>query len=155
MNFTIYSPALVEVTLSADTSILADNDVAADFQEVTDFFANTRGTVTIHSLTLVDEDDQGVDLDILCSRTGGTLGTENSAVSITDANAREVQRVAAIAAADYVDLINSQIATKTNLDVIVNANGSSTSLWIGAVVRSGTPAFTAAGLKLRMYITRH
>ena len=152
--FTTYYPRCVEVTLTTFAGALADNDIAADFQEVTGFFSKAGECTTIHSMTLIDEDDQGQELDILCSRTGGTLGSEDAAVSISDANAREVQRVAAIATADYVDLIGCQIATKTNLDVIVGG-GDSTSLWIGAVVRSGTPTYTASGLKLRLYVTRH
>lgn len=148
------SISLVEVTLSTDTSIYANGDVLADFQEITNFFPVAGGTATIKSVTVIDEDDQGTALDLYVSRTGGTLGTENAAISISDANAREVQVLAVVLAADFVDTINSRIATKTKLDVIVGG-GASTSLWIGAVVRSGTPTYTASGLKLRMYVEKH
>lgn len=152
--YNTYYPRCIEFTFSCDASALADNDIAADFQEVTGFFSKAGETATIHSLTLIDETDQGVELDILCSRTGGTLGSENGAINISDANADEVQRVAAIATADYVDLINSQIATKTNLGVVVGG-GASTSLWFGLIVRSGTPTFTATSVKVKMYVTQH
>lgn len=150
-----YFPDLIEVTLSADTSIYANNDVLADFQEITDFFGSSGGRATIHSVTVIDEDDQGTALDLYVSRTGGTLGTENGAINITDANAREMQVLAIVAAADFVDTINNRVATKRNIDLPVVALAGSTSLYIGAVVRSGTPTYTAGGLKLRLYVTRH
>lgn len=155
MNFTTYYPRCIEVTLSADTSIYANNDVLADFQEITSFFRAPGECATIHSVTVIDEDDQGTALDLYVSRTGGTLGTENAAISISDANAREVQTLAVVAAADFRDMINSQIATKIISPGLVVGGGTSTSLWIGAVVRSGTPTYTASGLKLRMYVTQH
>ncbi len=153
--FNTYLPELIEVTLSADTSIFANNDIAADFQEVPGFFAKNGASATIHSITVIDGDDQGTALDIFGSRTGGTLGSENSGITISDANVAEVQVLAVVAAADFRDMINSMLCTKSNLGVTVSAAADSTSYYVGAVVRSGTPTYTAAGLKLRIWRTRH
>lgn len=155
MIYNTYYPRCIEVTLSTDTNIYASGDVLADFQEITGFFRVAGDTATIHSVTVIDEDDQGTALDLYVSRTGGTLGTENAAISISDANAREVQVLAIVAAGDFVDTINNRIATKIINPGLPVGGGASTSLWIGAVVRSGTPTYTATGLKLRIYATQH
>lgn len=155
MIYNTYYPRCFEVTLSADTSIYASGDVLADFQEITGFFRAAGQCATIHSVTVIDEDDQGTALDLYVSRTGGSLGTENAAISISDANAREVQTLAVVATGDFVDLIGSRVATKIINPGLPVGGGTSTSLWIGAVVRGGTPTYTASGLKLRIYATQH
>lgn len=136
------------VTLSLDTNAYADNDVLADMQEVTDFVRAEGGKALIYSVTVLDKDDQGQAMDIIISSGSGALGTENDAVSVSDANAEGMQAIS-IVAADYVDLINSQIATKTGINLVVEAAAGSTSIYVGAIVRSGTPTHTASGVQIR------
>jgi hypothetical protein len=100
---------------------------------------------------VLDKDDKGTALDILFLKTDVTIGTENSAVSISDANADEILGVVEIAAADYVDLVNSQIASKPNLSLVVESDSGSQSLYVAAISRAAS-TYTASGITLKIGI---
>jgi hypothetical protein len=145
---------LIPVTLTCDTSALADDDVIADTQEVANAF-NPEGFALLQSLILIDEDDQKQDVDILFFNGSGTLGTENSAASITDANARNYMGKVSILVADYMDLGGVSVAQSVNCGLILKAKDLATpSLYVAAVCRSGTPTYTASGLKLRLGLVK-
>ena len=143
---------IVPVTLSCDTSALADDDVIADAQAVANGL-NLTGFGLLQSLILIDEDDQKQDVDILFFSGSGALGTENSAASITDANAREYLGKVSIFIADYIDLGGVAVAQAANVGLLLKGiSGTPTTFYVGAICRSGTPTYTAAGLKLRLGI---
>ena len=141
---------VINVTLSLDTSAYASADVLADTQEVAYFFNNiVSGKARIESILILDEDHQAQSLDLVFLDANVSLGTENSAVSITDAHARNIVGLVKFLTTDYTDLVASQIAVKTGIDLIIK-NNSNASLWIAAICRSGTPTYTASGLKLKI-----
>lgn len=145
-----HSANVIEVTLVADTSAYANNDVLAVPQEVTGVFRQTGGRVKLTSVVVLDGDDQGTAIDLVFMNATGTLGTINSAISISDADALKIVGHLAVAAGDFKDYINSMIAVKTACELVMEAAAASTSLWVAAVVRSGTPTYTASGLKLKL-----
>lgn len=138
-----------DVTLSCDTGALGAGEVIADSQEIAGFFRKAGEAVELKSVTLIDEDDQGTAVDLIFMRALGVVGAENSVPSISDANSREIVGRISIAAADFTDLGGAREATKTNLGLIFKS-GATASLWVAAITRSGTPTYTAAGLKLRL-----
>lgn len=142
-----------EVTLTLDTSQYADGDVLAATQAVTGAARVNAGQVALQSIVLLDKDDQGVALDLVFLRTNVGIGTENAAVSVTDANADEILGVVEVAAADYVDLINSQLVTKTNVGILMDAAAATTSLFVAAISR-GTGTYTASGITLKIGLVR-
>ena len=75
------------LTLSLDTSAYANNDLLADTQELANAVKVNDGWGTIESLTVIDQDDQGQVFDVWILDANVTFGTENSAPSISDANA--------------------------------------------------------------------
>lgn len=141
---------LAEVTLSLDTVAYADGDVLADTQEITNFFDVLGGSAKLTSVQVNDEDDQGTALDLIFLRSNVSLGTENAAPSITDANAREIIGRLSIATSDFIDLGGVRVATKSNVGLILSAAAGSNSLWIGAITRGGTPTYTAAGIRVKL-----
>lgn len=141
--------AVLEVTLSLDTAAYADGDVLADTQTVTNAFKIPGGRMILQSVTVLDEDDQGQAFDLIFLDTNNSLGTENAAVSITDANARRIFGRVSIAAGDYYDLVANRIATVTNIGLVLAAATGSRSLFLGAVSR-GTGTYTASGIKLKL-----
>jgi hypothetical protein len=148
-NQLLDSVKTVDVTLSLDTNAYANGDVLADMQEVTgvmDFDGQGR---VLQSVQVIDEDDNGIAIDVVVGTATFSLGTENAAVSVTDANARNIAAIVSVAAADYVDLVNSQQAFVDNIGHPVRAASGQTSLWVGAIARdAGT--FTASGIRLRL-----
>lgn len=140
----------VEVTLSVDTAIYAADDVLADTQVVTGALKFTDGVAELRSVQLLDEDDQGVALDLVFLDGNVSLGTENAAPSITDANARNILGLVSIATGDYKDLGGCRIASLRNVGLLVKAASGTRNIYVAAITRGGTPTYTAAGLKLRL-----
>lgn len=146
---------VIPVTLSLDTSVYADDDVLAAPQEVTGFFAVKGGCAILQSIILIDEDDQNVDIDVLFLDADGSIGNENAAFSPADAVTRTIiGKVSFSASTDYMDCINARHGQKTGIGLPLKAADNSTSIWVAAVVRSGTPTFTASGIRLKLGVFR-
>lgn len=140
---------VIDVTLSCSASQLGAGEVIADSQEITGAFRKLGATQELQSIVLIDEDDQGTAVDLVFMRALGVVGVENEVPSISDANSREIIGRISIAAADFTDLGGTREATLRNIGLLMKA-GATTSLWIAAITRSGTPTYSAAGLKLRL-----
>jgi hypothetical protein len=138
------------VTLTLDTSIYASGDVLADLTQVTDMVRADGAAILIQSVTVLDKDAQGIEMDLVISPYAKSLGTLNAGVSISDADAEGLQRIANIASTDYASLgSGSKIATKSGIGLMVQAAAGSSKLYIGAITR-GTPTHTAAGIVLQI-----
>jgi len=136
------------LTLSLDTVAYASGDVLADTQQANAFFNYTDGGGTIESITVIDEDDQGAAFDIYFFNSNVSLGTENGAPNISDANARSCVGFYSVATADYKDLGGVKIASYKNVGLAVKAVSGTDDLYIGVVNGAGTPTYTASGIKL-------
>jgi hypothetical protein len=141
---------LVDVALTVDTSIYASGDVLSDTATITNAVAENGGRARVVSVTVIDEDDQGQAFDIIFFTATQSLGTKNAAPSISDAAARDAAGMAQILTTDYSDLGGVRVATKGGLDILLKAAAASRDLFLGTIVRSGTPTYTAAGLRLRI-----
>lgn len=141
-----------EITLTLDTGgAYASGDVLADTQEITTAMRVNAGTGVLHSLIILDKDDQAQAMDVVFFKTNVSLGTENSAVSISDADADEILGIVEVVAGDYVDLVNSQLVTVTDVGIVVVADSAATSLWVGVISR-GTGTYTASGITIKIGI---
>lgn len=146
----MFVPRIVPVILSLDTGIYADGDVLADTQVISGAARDNGGPCSLESVQVLDEDDQGVALDLLFLDANVSIGTENAAPSVTDANARNILGLISIAAADYKDLGASRIATVHSIGLVLKAATGSRDLYIAAITRGGTPTYTASGIRLRL-----
>jgi hypothetical protein len=141
----------VEAILTLDTNIYATNDLLADTQEIASAFVNSH-PVALFDLRIVDEDDQGTAVDIYLLRSNTSLGTENNAFAPTDAMSREMLKRIVIAAGDWYDEGAFRVASKALPDGIgcILKPTAGTSLYIAAVCRSGTPTYTANGIRVQL-----
>jgi hypothetical protein len=146
---------LIDLTLSLDTNIYADGDVLADTQEIADAVLADGGRAMLESIALIDEDDQGIALDLVFFSANRSLGAENGAPNISDANARDCLGKVSIATGDFVDFGGVRVATKTGIGLLLEAAAGSRSLWVGAITRGGTPTYTASGIKLKLGLVWH
>lgn len=149
--------ALISVTLSLDTAAYASGDLLADAQEVAGVALATGGEAELVSLTVIDEDDQGAAFDVYLASASTTWGTENSAPTVSDAAARSIQAVIPIATADYKDLGGVRVAQPRlaqNIGVVCSCVGG-TSLYVAVVNGSGTPTYTASGVRLVFGFRQH
>lgn len=142
-----------EVTLTLNSSIYASGDVLADTQEIANAVRVLGGSGFLDDLVILDKDDQAGDLDVLILRSNTSIGTENSPVSISDANAEEIIAAFPIVSSDYIDLVNSQLANLGNIGRRVVADSGSTSLYIAAISRSAK-TYTSWGIVAKIGITQ-
>lgn len=150
----VKTPRYVDVTLSLDTNAYADNDVLAATQVIADAFRFVDiGSVCKHILVLNEDDTAASEMDVIFLGADVALGTENAAVSITDANARNIQWIENIAEAAYVDLINSKVGVKAinsgNGVCLVPISGTK-NLAVAVILRTDALTFTASGVRLRL-----
>lgn len=136
-----------EITPVLETGALADNDVffiPIEIPQVFDKGAPRR----LLSVIVIDGDDQDVDFDLVFFNATATLGTLNSAVSISDADALKIIGYVRLLATDANDLINSWVYSKSGIDQVMK--GVTGSLWVGGIVRSNTPTYTASGMRIKL-----
>lgn len=147
------SDTVVDLTATLDTSIYAGGDLLFDTQELAGVARINAGVVVLESITVIDEDDQGVAFDIYFLDANNTLGTENSAPTISDANARNILGWILIGAADYKDLGGVRIACVRGIGLEMKAGAGTTSLYVAGVT-GGTPTHTASGLRFKFGFLR-
>ena len=145
---------VIEFTLVADTNIYADNDVLAISALTGGQLARVAGgCFTIVSASLFDGDDQGTEVYLYFTTNATTPGTINGALSAADTVFDDIQGY--IDFVTYEDLINSQVCHRKNLQMLLQCADGATDMYCFAVVRSGTPTYTASGLKVKLGIIRH
>jgi hypothetical protein len=141
----------IDVTLSLDTSAYASGDVLADTQAVAGAVHLADAVGILQSVVVVDQDDQKAAFDIYILSANVSMGTENAAPSISDANALEIcGPPIAIAIADYKDLGGVSVAGKDNIGKVVKPASGTTTVYLAVVNGTGTPTYTASGVKLRL-----
>jgi len=139
------------VTLSTDTAAYASGDLIADTQQIDAFFRKADGTGVIQTLTIIDEEAQGVAMYILFHLTSTSMGSENSAPNISDANASAgIQGMVAIAASDWVTVSGVKIACIRNIGLPVKAASGTDDLYISALNSTGAPDWDADSLVVQI-----
>lgn len=145
-----------EITPVIDTAIYAANDVLFVPIEIADVSRVGGGNILLNGALALDEDyEAAFAFDLIFLRSNVSLGAINGAVAISDVNAREVIGVVKVAATDVEDLVNSRLYFRHDLNVQMQLAAASRSLWVGGILRSGTPTFTAAtDIKLKLSFTQ-
>lgn len=138
-----------EITLTLDTSAYASGDVLSDTATIPAAVPANGGCARLRSIVVVDEDDQGVALDIFFFAVTQSLGAKNGVPGISDAAARDALGAISILAGDYIDLGGVRVATKTNLDLMLEAAAGSRDVFLATITR-GAPTYTVNGLKLKL-----
>ena len=151
---TIYNfrSVVVDVTPVLSTGAYAQNDVLFDFTDV-DLGQGSPVRGTINAFTLLDKDDNGNQVSVFVSDSStASLGTVNSAVTITDADAATI--VGYVDTGEtYEDLIASKIV-RPSAFAPIGFNSSTGSIYVGGVLRGAvTPTHTASGIVIRLYLT--
>ena len=144
------------VSMTANNSIMDAADVIADTQQIDAAFRVADGTGVLQSLTVFDYDDNtAFAFDVYIHSTSNSMGNENGAISITDANAYAgIIGVVSFAATDVKDLIASKMYTKSNIGLPIYAASGTDDLYISIVNGSGTPTFGGGAIPVRLGILR-
>lgn len=145
-------PRLTDVALSLDTNIYASGDLLADSQQIDAAFSIADGTGILHSIMVIDQDDQKAAFDIFLLSANVSMGSENSGPSISDADALNVLCRIPVGTGDYYDLGGVSVAGLSGLNRIVKAVSGTDDLYVAVVNGTGTPTYTATGVTLRIGI---
>lgn len=141
---------LITVSFTVETGGYSASDLLADTQEIAEAVDETGRPALLQSVTILDTDDQtAAAYDIYILDRDVSMGTENAAPSISDANAVAILGgPIAIAAADWKDLGGAKVAGKENIGKIVKPN-SGRSLYAAIVNGAGTPTFASGVIQVR------
>jgi len=143
-----------DVTLSLDAgNVYAAGEVLAATQALTNIARAAGKGMLLHSLTVVDKDDQGGAMDLVFLQTNVALGAENAAVAIADNDADEIQGYVAIAAADWKDLGGVRVAVKTGLGILLTPAAASRDLYLAAISQDAK-TYTASGVTVHLGVLR-
>lgn len=141
------------IAMSTDTNVYASGDLVADTQQLDAAFRVSNGTGVLNTLTIIDQDAQGVALYVMFHYTSTTLGSENSAPNISDANlAAGLQGIVAVATTDYVTVSGAKVACIKNIGLPLKAASGTDDLYVSVLNGTGTPTYTATGLNFALGI---
>lgn len=139
----------VLVPYSADA--LDAGDVACTTQEIPLVTRTNGGRTILQSLVFLDPDDTGVACTLVFFSRNVSLGAADSAVSISDTNARQI--LGTVVVSSFTDLIGCQLATITSIGLVLQAAPESRSIWV-SMFTGGAPTYTGAALPLRLGLIR-
>jgi hypothetical protein len=145
---------VVSVTPTLDTAIYAADELLFNTTEIPLAALHLGGLARLESILLLDEDDQGVAMDLLFLDASTSLGTFNTAFAASDTLARGIVGRVNIATGDYVDCGGFRVAQKASLNMLMKAGSSASSLYVAGITRGGTPTYTASGLKFKFGFSR-
>ena len=145
---------LIDVDLVTATAAIGDNEMISDYVEIANAVAVNAGTSLLHSIILIDDGDQAKAMDLVFATANTSLGTLNEVVSGADSVAANILGVVSISS--YFDGVAWQLATKTNIGLVLKAAASTKSIYVAAVNRSGGDADYVAtdDLHLRLGIIK-
>jgi hypothetical protein len=140
---------VIEVVPVLDTSAYAVGDVLFNPIAIPLATRLLGGRAVLQSVSIVDEDDQKPAMDLIFFSVLRSLGTINTAPSISDVDARDCLPTVSIAADRFIDLGGVSIGTalQSEMGRMYEAGTGSASIFVGAIARSAA-TFTAAD-KLR------
>ena len=142
---------ITAITFSLDTNIYADGDVLADSQILAVCLRVNDGTGIILDAIFNDEDDTGIAFDVLILDANVSLGTENSAPNISDANARNILGRFNVLASDFYDLGGVKVAHIRDVNIGVKGVSGADDLYI-ALISRGAGTYSASGITARFKI---
>ena len=139
---------VITVTATTDAESIGQYKVVAQSIEIPYAFSQAGGTAMIQSLTLLDEANTSMVCDVVFSSVSTAITDDEGKavgedVSNLDTILRSVQGHVSIVAGDYTDLIDARVATKTNIQLAVQAASGSTSLYMHIINQGSAVTFGA------------
>tara|TARA_Y100000310_G_scaffold153949_1_gene153506 strand:+ start:118 stop:621 length:504 start_codon:yes stop_codon:yes gene_type:complete len=141
---------LIDVDLVTDTDATADNGVISNPVEIPFAVSDTGGRSLLHSVQLIDDDDDGATIDLVFTQVSTNLGTVNGAIDAADGVAASILGVVSLSS--YFDGIAWQISQKANIGLVLKAVAGSKSVYVGAINRNGGAVTKTAADDLHLRI---
>ena len=163
---------IIRVTPSLDTSAYGAGDVLFNSVEIPNAVAHSGGCSKLTSMFILNQNLTDVNIDFIFSENSMTLGDQNETANISDPSIEaanvigflhldagsattsvldnsEIKRVTDAGSAD-ADNANSHAQPAT--PILLQAAEGSTSVYVGALIVSGTPTLAADDIDLIFHI---
>ncbi len=141
----------VGIVPTLDVVAYTAGDVLFLETELADAARISSGTMILHSVKVIDLDDQGIEMDIHFFDRAVTFGAKNGVPSISDADVAYWEGKINVPSGSYDDLGGAKVADVAGNGLGMHANV--TSLFVAAVTQ-GAPTHTVGGLVLKFYFIR-
>ena len=141
------SNVVIHVTATTDAEQINQNKVAAQSIEIPNATYEKGGNCLIKSISLVDETNIGMECDIIFSSLSTAI-TQDEGKSVgedvddLDGTIAKMTGFVSIAAANYTDLVDARLATKTGIDLMVESAPDSTSIYMHIINRGSAVTFS-------------
>ena len=146
---------LIEIELTTTAATHGTGDVIAISEEIENAVASIGGRAIIQSIALLNTDDteESPAMDLVFCVDNTALGAIGSPPSITDANFINcVQGVVNVSNWLTLKATDNEIATKTNVGLVVKAASNSRSIFVNVINSSGADYTPSATSSLRLVI---
>jgi hypothetical protein len=155
-------PRMIKINPTQVVADADDNDVIFNWTELSNAsLTNGRATKLI-SVGILDSDDSVADIELVFCRGEGdagtaptvaqALGTANDVVDITADQTLEVEICGSVPITrSEGDLLTALVITKTNINLIMQPQKNSTSLYVAGIWRGADPVVTGSATSMNLY----
>ena len=156
----------IRVVPTLSTAAYADGDVFFNPTEIPGAVRGSCGCALLHAITIVNEDQVEHDHDLIFMRIANSLGTINDVVSWSDATIKASQ-VTGMVKID-ASLVSTNLVANTvitlgmgiglthpTLPQMIQSDADSTSVYVAAVSRGGTPTCAADDYEYIFHIQQY
>ena len=147
---------VITLTPTTTTAECVAGDVIFQADELPNMVAVDAGTCLVHSIGVLDDDDNGQAIDIVFMDTTGLLDATSAGGTAIDAADGVIPDaiLGVVAIETYFDGIAWKYGHKENVGLILKAASGTKSIYVSAVNRGSTATWTAAGLRLKIGVIK-
>ena len=137
---------LITVTATTDAEQINQNKVVAQSIEIPKAVRRKNGTAIIKSLILIDETNSTLECDVIFASANTAITDDEGKavgedVADLDSTINLFQGHISVASADYTDLVDTRLATKSNIDLMVQTAKDDSSLYMHIINRGSAVTF--------------
>ena len=145
---------VVEVEAILDTAAYSSGDVMFQPVELKNI-VNQNGVAVVTSIVVADFDDNGSPINLLFLRSAIPVGATNTPMLIAANQLDQVLGHVYIAATDYLDLTNNQVATTRQVGLILLPDPSAKqSVWMAGQATEDQLTYASGHLTIKVGVLR-
>lgn len=147
------SSKIITISPTVDTSAYSSGDVISTVQTITDAVLSTKGTAILQSLAILDKSNQkaAIDLVFFNEAPENSIGADNAAYGLNDADISKVIGRISVAAGDYVSSgTNNAEATVKAIGLLLQSIAGSKNLYMAIIARGAATYEAASNLIIKL-----
>tara|TARA_Y100000310_G_scaffold295036_1_gene325996 strand:+ start:232 stop:738 length:507 start_codon:yes stop_codon:yes gene_type:complete len=146
---------VLTLTPVCTTNACAVNEVIFQADMLSDIVSVNAGACMIHSIGLLDDDDNGQAIDLVFMDTTGLLDASEDGTVIDAADGVIPDAILGVVSiTTYFDGVLWQYGHKENVGLVLKATDDTKKIYISGVNRGSTATWTASGLRLKIGVIK-